>query len=66
MISQAVIVPIPIRHTQGKLLLRSSPLNMETIFGTINPKKGKFPITAATIPTAKEIRAVPKEQFGCN
>lgn len=64
--SQAVIVPIPITHTQGKLLLRSSPLNMETIFGTINPKKGKFPITAATIPTATEIRPVPKEQFYYN
>ena len=64
--SQAVIDPIPMTQTQGKLLLRSSPLNIETIFGTINPKKGKCPITAATIPTATEIRAVPKEQFYCN
>ena len=37
--SQAVIDPIPMTQTQGKLLLRSSPLNIETIFGTINPKK---------------------------
>ncbi len=57
--SVRVIVPIPKRHTQGRLLLRSSPLYIETIFGTIRPKKGKLPITAATIPTAREIRPVP-------
>jgi hypothetical protein len=59
-ISQRVIVPIPNRHTHGRLLLRSSPRYIDTILGTIKPKKGKFPITAATIPTAKEISPVPR------
>lgn len=58
-ISAAVRAAIPDTHTHGRLLLKSSPLNMETIFGTIKPKNGKFPITAATIPTATAIRAVP-------
>ena len=54
--SEAVIVPIPIRQTQGRFPLRSSPLYIETMFGTISPKKGRLPITAATIPTANDIR----------
>ena len=65
-ISQSIIVPIPSTHTQGRLLLRSSPLYIETILGTIKPKKGKFPITAATIPTAKEIKPVPRKLFYYN
>ncbi|MNE74772.1 hypothetical protein D3C80_1708740 [compost metagenome] len=56
MMSQSVMAPIPITQTQGRLLLRSSPLYMETILGTINPRKGRFPITAATTPTATVIR----------
>jgi hypothetical protein len=62
MMSQRVIVPIPLTHTQGRLLLRSSPLIMEIILGTIKPRNGKFPITAATIPTATAIRPLAKRR----
>ena len=52
------IAPIPTRQTHGRLLRKSSPRNIETRFGTMSPRNGKFPMTVATTPTDKAMSPV--------
>lgn len=51
-------IPIPNKVTKGRFVLKLSPEILETIFGTIRPKNGIFPITEETIPIVKEISIV--------
>ena len=37
----------------------SSPRTMETMLGTISPRKGRFPTTTVTTPVATAISPVP-------
>ena len=57
--SQTVTMAIPSRQTQGRLERRSSPRTMETMFGTIRPRKGRLPTTTVTTPVATAISTVP-------
>ena len=57
--SQTVTMAMPSRHTQGRLLRMSSPRTMETMLGTISPRKGRFPTTTVTTPVATAISPVP-------
>ena len=61
--SQTVTIATPSRHTQGRLLRRSSPRIIDTMFGTISPRKGRLPTTTVTTPVAIAIRPVPRRMM---
>ena len=59
MMSQTVTTEMPSRHTHGRFERRSSPRNMDTMLGTMSPRKGRLPTTTVTMPVAMAMRPVP-------
>ena len=59
MMSQTVTTEMPTRHTHGRFERRSSPRNMDTMFGTIRPRNGRLPTTTVTMPVAMAMSPVP-------
>ena len=57
--SQMVTMAMPSRHTQGRLLRRSSPRIIDTMLGTMRPRKGRLPTTTVTTPVAIATSMVP-------